>query len=255
MRGRGWITISVGSDDEWAAFSRVAQSQPWAAGAPIGRWKAALPETMELGKQVRAWARNRECSRADENAYGASVCAGVVRPRRISSRRTSRSLHTRRLRDGRSRGDGAGRLQRQPVHPVGTPARLRSAPLIGEHNDKVFGDWAGIPDDERARLEGSRHLRLNIQWCERKRAWQATARGTQDRSLANVAAVVGIGHTDWRADYRAVRGGGKPFDCWLRRAVALTTRPGRLRLVPDGHRRPDPSRPTTSPSARRAITA
>jgi crotonobetainyl-CoA:carnitine CoA-transferase CaiB-like acyl-CoA transferase len=34
-----------------------------------------------------------------------------------------------------------------------TPAHLRSAPLIGEHNDKVFGDWAGIPDGERARLK------------------------------------------------------------------------------------------------------
>src|SRR5262245_46479232 len=44
---------------------------------------------------------------------------------------------------------------------------------------------------------------------------------TSDRSLANVAAVVGVGHTDWRSDYKAVREGGKPFDCYGYGAVAL----------------------------------
>jgi acetyl-CoA acetyltransferase len=46
------------------------------------------------------------------------------------------------------------------------------------------------------------------------------------RALCNVAAVAGVGHSDWRADYRAVRDGAKPFDCYgygataLRRAIA-----------------------------------
>lgn len=42
-----------------------------------------------------------------------------------------------------------------------------------------------------------------------------------DKSLANVAAVVGVGHSDWRSDYKAVRDGGKPFDCYGYGAVAL----------------------------------
>ena len=33
-----------------------------------------------------------------------------------------------------------------------------------------------------------------------------------DLSLDNISAVVGIGHSDWRADYRAVREGRKPTD-------------------------------------------
>ena len=35
---------------------------------------------------------------------------------------------------------------------------------------------------------------------------------TNNSSLAREAAVVGIGHTDWRADYRRVRNGEKPQD-------------------------------------------
>lgn len=41
------------------------------------------------------------------------------------------------------------------------------------------------------------------------------------RSLRDVAAVVGVGHTDWRADYTAVRKGGKPFDSYGYAAVAF----------------------------------
>lgn len=41
------------------------------------------------------------------------------------------------------------------------------------------------------------------------------------RSLDNVAAVVGIGHSDWRADYRAVRAGAKPTDSYGYGAIAF----------------------------------
>lgn len=46
-------------------------------------------------------------------------------------------------------------------------------------------------------------------------------RKAADRSLANVAAVAGTGHTDWRSDYKSVRDGGKPFDSYGYGAVAL----------------------------------
>ncbi len=41
------------------------------------------------------------------------------------------------------------------------------------------------------------------------------------RSLRDVAAVVGIGHTDWPTDYKRVRDGEKPFDSYGYAAVAL----------------------------------
>jgi acetyl-CoA acetyltransferase len=43
----------------------------------------------------------------------------------------------------------------------------------------------------------------------------------EERSLSGVASVVGIGHTDWRADYKSVRGGKKPFDSYGYGAVAF----------------------------------
>jgi acetyl-CoA acetyltransferase len=42
-----------------------------------------------------------------------------------------------------------------------------------------------------------------------------------NRSLSGAAAVVGVGHTDWFADYAAVRAGAKPFDAFGYGAVAF----------------------------------
>ncbi|MGQ7793604.1 thiolase family protein [Faunimonas sp. B44] len=50
---------------------------------------------------------------------------------------------------------------------------------------------------------------------------QTIAPAAPDLSVDNVAAVVGIGHSDWRADYKSVRDGGKPHDSYGYGAVSL----------------------------------
>jgi acetyl-CoA acetyltransferase len=52
-------------------------------------------------------------------------------------------------------------------------------------------------------------------------ASQTNAQRATDRSLDNVAAIVGIGHSDWRADYKAVREGGKPTDSYGYGAISF----------------------------------
>ena len=49
----------------------------------------------------------------------------------------------------------------------------------------------------------------------------AQAAAASGLTLNNVAAMVGIGHTDWRADYDAVRAGKKPADSYGYAAIAL----------------------------------
>ncbi|MBI3706388.1 MAG: thiolase family protein [Proteobacteria bacterium] len=44
----------------------------------------------------------------------------------------------------------------------------------------------------------------------------------RDRNLAKVAAVVGVGHTDWTADHGRVRAGEKPHDSYGYAAIAFT---------------------------------
>ena len=40
--------------------------------------------------------------------------------------------------------------------------------------------------------------------------------------MAGVAAIVGVGHTDWIADYASVRAGKKPHDSFGHAAIAFT---------------------------------
>lgn len=50
---------------------------------------------------------------------------------------------------------------------------------------------------------------------------QEPSEAPHGKALASVGAVVGIGHTDYRPDYDAVRAGGKPFDSYGYAATAL----------------------------------
>ncbi|MCC2688360.1 MAG: lipid-transfer protein [Rhizobiaceae bacterium] len=50
---------------------------------------------------------------------------------------------------------------------------------------------------------------------------QTVTPAASDLSLDNVAAVVGIGQSDWRADYKSVREGGKPTDSYGYGAVSF----------------------------------
>lgn len=40
-----------------------------------------------------------------------------------------------------------------PYKLSATPPLIRSAPELGQHNDEVFREWLGLPDEEIERLE------------------------------------------------------------------------------------------------------
>jgi crotonobetainyl-CoA:carnitine CoA-transferase CaiB-like acyl-CoA transferase len=151
--GNEWIAISVGSDDEWTAFSKVAQSQPWAADDVYKTREGRLAKAEELDGRVRAWTRTENARALMNRLQGVGVRAGVVQTAKDLVERDEQIA---------MRGDfvtvdhaemGPVVYNASPFILSKTPAQLRSAPLIGEHNDKVFGEWAGIPDGERARLK------------------------------------------------------------------------------------------------------
>ena len=40
-----------------------------------------------------------------------------------------------------------------PVQMSGNEVKVEPAPLLGQHNEDVLGDWLGLSDDEIAKLK------------------------------------------------------------------------------------------------------
>lgn len=148
-----WIAISVGSDEAWSALAGVAGPQGWAADAAYKTAGGRLANAGKLHEQVRDWTRTQDAHALMKRLQNAGVCAGVVqtakdlveKDEQIASRRDFVTIDHPEM--------GPVLYNGSPFVLSRTPAHLRSAPLIGEHNDKVFGEWVGIADPERARMK------------------------------------------------------------------------------------------------------
>jgi crotonobetainyl-CoA:carnitine CoA-transferase CaiB-like acyl-CoA transferase len=148
-----WVAIAVHGEDEWRRFVAALGSPAWADDAKFADQELRHRHQDELDSHVGAWTRERSEYDAMEILQAAGVAAGALQ-------------------------DAQGLNERDPQlaargtffeldHPVIGPARFegspmtfsrtvedtwRSAPLLGEDNDYVFGDVLGLDADELAAL-------------------------------------------------------------------------------------------------------
>jgi benzylsuccinate CoA-transferase BbsF subunit len=149
---REWLAISVATDAQWAALAKII-GEKWSADTAYAKAAGRLAAAKELRKQMQEWLRTRNARDTMKTLQAAGVPAGVVQTAKDLLERDEQIA---------ARGDFVT-LDHAEMGPVvyngspfilsKTPAHLRSAPLIGEHNDRVFGDWAGVPESERAKLK------------------------------------------------------------------------------------------------------
>lgn len=146
-RGR-WVSIAVGSDEEWSALcgvlgDRGLEHDPRFADV-VSRWR----HREELDDVVSAWTRGRSAEEAAEALQRAGVAAMPV----LDGAALAQDPHLR------ERG-----ILERVEHPVvgsrlmlGPPWRLsdtpaaiqRPSPCLGEHNSYVLGELLGMSDGE-----------------------------------------------------------------------------------------------------------
>jgi len=148
-----WLAITVATEDEWQSLCRVMGNPEW-TGDPkfadmLNRWH----HQEKLDKLITAWTTNHNNFQLMEQLQQAGVTAGV-------------SLDMEGLVDDphlKSRGylvemehavQGKLQLPNIPWKLSDTPrGNYHVAPLLGEHNDSVFGGLLGLSPEEIARLK------------------------------------------------------------------------------------------------------
>ena len=147
-----WIAIACTTDEEWRALTAVAGHPEWAADARFGTRFDRLSNQDQLDALIGGWTRNQQAEALMRTLQAAGVPAGVVQtPEDLrNDPQLGHRGHFWMLDHptmGRRAYDGPSfRLSE-------TPARLhKAAPLLGEDNEYVWKNVAGLGDEEYVEL-------------------------------------------------------------------------------------------------------
>lgn len=147
-----WVSIAVANDDEWKALCNVMGNPAWAEDEAYGDIYSRWQHREQLDKRIEKWTSSHTHYEVMALLQGVGVAAMPS----LSAEEILSDPHTK------ARG-----LITEVEHPVlgrkvvvnpswkmsETPARIEKAsPLLGEHNEEIFGDLLGIPKKEIAKL-------------------------------------------------------------------------------------------------------
>ena len=147
-----WIALAVANQPEWESLCRVMGNPDWSNKAEFSDELSRWDNQEELDKYLAGWTRQ----------YGAYELTGILQKAGIAatpSFSTKQLTHDKHL--------AARGFFKKPNHPVlgnkvlaGLPIRFsdysegnyQTPPLLGEHNEYVFGELLGLSMEEIHKL-------------------------------------------------------------------------------------------------------
>lgn len=147
-----WVSIAVDSEGEWRRFCVAIGSPPWTEDERFRDKFQRLRHQAALDARVSEWTATRSHREAAEILQGAGVAAAPlldIEERFGDPHFAAREAYVQVQRQGFEPmwiTGSAWKLSQTPVTPRGP------APLLGEHNDDVFGRLLGLSKEEIARL-------------------------------------------------------------------------------------------------------
>jgi benzylsuccinate CoA-transferase BbsF subunit len=147
-----WVAIAVRSEDEWRAFCRATGHPEWAADPRFADAYRRRQHRSELDALITSWTNQRTPYAVMEILQAAGVAAMPVMNLEDQFRDPhlrEREIHL----ESEHPKVGLEFLHGIPWRLSDTPGRIRRpAPLLGEHNQYVFGELLGLPEAAIQRL-------------------------------------------------------------------------------------------------------
>lgn len=148
-----WVSIAVATDSEWQALCRVMGQPELIEDARFHHPTDRLINQEVLDDLINQWTKDQDYYEVTKLLQEAGVAAAPS----LSSEGLFKDPHLRE-REVYSQLDhpfmGQDWVIAPPWRLSETPARIhRHSPLLGEHNEEVFGQWLGLSPDEIHALE------------------------------------------------------------------------------------------------------
>jgi benzylsuccinate CoA-transferase BbsF subunit len=147
-----WVTIAVASDEEWASLCSTMGNPAWTEEDKFADGYSRWKNQEEMDRHIEAWTQNYTPYEVTEMLQKAGVAAfpclsnrGLVEDPHLKARGFFEEWDHPEI--GKRKYDGLTWKMSK------TPGRIRKrAPLVGEHNNYVFGELLGLPQEEIDRL-------------------------------------------------------------------------------------------------------
>jgi benzylsuccinate CoA-transferase BbsF subunit len=153
-----WIALAVASQPEWESLCRLMGNPDWTRKTEFGDELSRWENQEELDKYLAGWTRRYGAYELTEMLQQAGIAAApsfstkqLTHDKHLESRGFFRKPHHAVLGDRLLAGLPI-RFSDYPDLNYGTP------PLLGEHNDYVFGELLGLSGEEIRRLTGEKVL-------------------------------------------------------------------------------------------------
>ncbi|MBI4321429.1 MAG: CoA transferase [Chloroflexi bacterium] len=151
-----WISIAVRDHEEWEAFCRAIGEPQWASDERFADTFQRQANRVELDKLITAWTSTKTQYEAMDILQRAGVAAmpcADTEDRFFDQHLAERQVLVELEHPATDLDWIPGLVSRLSE----TPGSFRSpAPLIGQHNDYVFGELLGLPKDTIAELVDSK---------------------------------------------------------------------------------------------------
>lgn len=148
-----WLAIAVFDDADWSRFVTALGNPEWASSPEFADQSSRFTHQDKLDEHISRWSAGRPAHESMELLQTAGVAAGAVR----NSQDLTESDPQIDLRGTFFELDhpviGVAKFEGSPMQFSRTfQDNWRSAPLLGEDNQYVFGDILGLGEDEIATL-------------------------------------------------------------------------------------------------------
>ena len=153
-----WISIAIGSDDEWKKFCQVIGQPEWAKDEKFATILSRHQNREELDKKITAWTVDRE----PYEVMNALQSVGVAG---IPSKNAAEIFSDKQYKDREFIGEVVYNGEKQVV--LGVPFILSKtptdiyhpAPLWGEHTVEICKNILAMPDDEIKKLQDDKVIK------------------------------------------------------------------------------------------------
>jgi benzylsuccinate CoA-transferase BbsF subunit len=149
-----WIAIAVANDAEWVALKQVMGDPSWAQDVQYDAAQSRWQHRHALDEHVAAWTATQDDKALMALLQARGVCAGAV----LTAADLVNDPHLRQrgfLQDYNREGSptvGVRTYAGRPFRVPGMPMAIRHTARMGEHNNVVLQQVAGLSSDEIAAL-------------------------------------------------------------------------------------------------------